>query len=98
MSSHDFLEKDLIFRGQLKEGEWKCHVGSGRRGWGVRGQTLLITFAANPRGLRVVAPNGDNLFWPEIIPLTPSSSPPSEDTDVKISLGMLHLFSGRVKF
>ena len=92
------MEKDLIFPGHSKEREWKCHVGSGRRGWGVRGPTLLIIFAANPRGLQVMAPNGDNLFLPEIIPFTPSSPPPSEDTDVKTSLGMLHLFSGRVKF
>ena len=46
------------------------------------------------RGLRVVAPNGDNLFWPEIIPFPPSPPPPSENMDVKTSLGMLHLFCG----
>ena len=31
-------------------------------------------------------------------PFPPSPPPPSEETDVKASLGMLHLFSERVKF
>ena len=71
----------------MKEREWKCHVGRGYRRWGVGRSTLLITFAANPRGLQVVSPT-QLVLVRDHLPFPPSPPLPSEDLDVKTSLGM----------
>ena len=54
---------------------------------GVLGGRPLITFAANPRGLQVVSPT-QLVLVRDHLPFPPSPPPPSEDLDVKTSLGM----------
>ena len=80
-------KKRNVFFWQLKERKWKCYVGRGSRRWGVGRSTLLITFAQNPRGLQVVSPT-QLVLVRDHLPFPPSALPPSEDLDVKTSLGM----------